>query len=83
MGLVRTGYINLTDKEKLCALRCIALVERRYFHPSSEHLGIAKRALKSLEADGFVTEDAPGVDLWLLTPNGRLIVDSAGGFTYG
>lgn len=81
MGLICTGYINLTDKEKLYAMRSVFEVWKPRFWPTSAYLGISRRALKSLEADGLVEQMAE--DMWGLTENGARVVSMAGGFKHG
>lgn len=80
-----TSHINLTDEEKLYALRCVYQMWKPTFWPSSKELGIAKRVMKSLEADGLVERAGLLVgDMWGLTPEGVEWMQGRGGeFKYG
>lgn len=73
-----SGYINLTDRETLYALRCVAQAEPA----TASRIGIAKRALSSLAADGLLTY-WDMFETFEVSEGGRRVLDLAGGFKYG
>lgn len=77
------GYINLTDKETLYALRCVADTPPQDCQVHGAFIGISKRALMSLVADGLLRVEGEIVPCYRLTPGGRRVVDLAGRFRHG
>lgn len=80
------GYINLTDQEKLYALRCIADTPIQDCGTHGVHLGLSQRALKSLIQDGLlrVAGEDSGFPICRLTNEGMALMELKGGrFKHG